>query len=641
MTDNIIPQFLSGVHNLLSDENIPADAMQDALNWITIDGKIQLAYGKVLVGAEGLAGDVKGLWWGYRTDGIKVLYAKAGTSIRYLNTTVTPNVWTDVVTGLDANDEYKFQNYSSLSGAFTYATGAGGLFKFHNANLGSYLNMASTAANFLGKCLIDKGRMLMYGLKTDPTGLYGSRIDAQNGTVYTTVTGETLATGDGVTTTFSGTLAFKGSNPLANVFGLQITTSPATVSITDNYNGIISGTGVTGTINYLTGAWSLTFTTAPAVAQTVLCTYQWENSNSKGITDFTKSSPRQASEGFILRQDEGGDAIQNVLLGVDGSYYSIKITNIYQLTLDSTDASPTNIVYRKDLGIANGKCAVSTGKGIIFMNTVNPNKPELTRLEKNPLGGNIEPNVLLPQFKWENYTYNDGAMETLGRYLIINCTKQGSLSNDTLLICDLSANTVDITSHGMKSITKDGSTLYGGSPLTQSVYKLLDGFDDDGYVLNNYGTLKGERMQTDRLKKTRRVRLKGHISKQQSYGLYCSYDDQPFIQVATVLGTGTYVNGSSPATVGTNLVGSDDVGGSAIIPSATVFPYFLQIKLKCPKYRKRAWKLVALGFGYVSLEMLSDFDILTFEERVPKAARLKQNVSLDGTQTDLSTPQKS
>lgn len=639
MSDNVIPQFISGVHNLLSDENVPADAYQDALNWSTIDGRAQLSYGKVLIGAEGLAGDTKNIWWGYRTDGVKVLYRKSGTVIQYLNTSVNPNVWTTIITGLGVDDEYSFQNYSSLSGAFTYATGLAGIYKFHNANLGSYLNMYDASKNFKGKNLIDKGRMFMYGLATDPTGLYGSRIDGQNSTVYTTVTNELLATGNGATTSFSGTLVFKGANPLANCFGLQISTNPVSVAITDNYNGIITGTGVTGTINYLTGAYTLVFTTAPLVSQTILCTYQWENSNVKGITDFTKSAPRLASEGFVLRQDEGGDAIQKVLLGIDGSYYSIKITNIYQLTLDTTDASPTNIVYRKDIGIQNGKCAVSTGKGIIFMNSVNPNKPELTRLEKNPLGGNIEPNVLFPQFKWENYAYDDGAMETLGRYLVINCNLQGSLSNDRLLVCDLSANTVDITSHGMKSIAKDGSALYGGSPLTQSVYKLFDGFDDEGYVLTNKLILKGERMGTDRLKKTRRLRLKGHISRQQSYDVYISYDDQSYILVGRVLGTGSYVNGASPATVGTSQVGSEDVGGSSIQSSAVVFPYYLEMKLKCPKYRKRTIKLIALGFGYVSLETLSDFDILTFEERIPKVFRLKQNVSLAGATVNVNTPQ--
>lgn len=58
--------------------------------------------------------------------------------------------------------------------------------------------MYDSTKNFKGKSLISTGRMIMWDVKAgtvnfDKTGLYGSRIDAQNSTVYTTVTGEALA----------------------------------------------------------------------------------------------------------------------------------------------------------------------------------------------------------------------------------------------------------------------------------------------------------------------------------------------------------------------------------------------------------------------------------------------------------------
>ena len=105
--------------------------------------------------------------------------------------------------------------------------------------------------------LIDKSRMFVVGVEKDPTGLYGSKIDGQS-INYTAVSNENIGTGNGVQTTFTGTLAFKGGNPLSMCFGLQITAG--SVSGKDDYNGKISGTGiVTGTINYVTGAYSITF----------------------------------------------------------------------------------------------------------------------------------------------------------------------------------------------------------------------------------------------------------------------------------------------------------------------------------------------------------------------------------------------
>ena len=52
------------------------------------------------------------------------------------------------------------------------------------------------------------------------------------------------------------------------------------------------------------------------------------------------------------------------------------------------------------------------------------------------------------------------------------------------------------------------------------------------------------------------------------------------------------------------------------------------------KYRKRTIKLVATGIGYISVEMYEDHRVMKFENRLPKMFRQKQNVSLNGENTD-------
>lgn len=633
MSDHIIQQLNSGVHNLEDNESIPKDAAQDALNWLHLDGKAEVVRGSTTLGAEGTAGKTNEVWFGYKTNGVKVPWRKAGTAIQYYN----GSTWVDVVTGLGADDDYTFANYSSLAGSFTFATGPGGIFKFVNANPGSYIDLYDSTKNFKGYCLIDKARMLMWGLTTDPTGLYGSFIDAQNGTVYTTVTNEVLATGDGVQTVFSGVLAFKGGNPKANCFGLSINTNPASVTATDGYIGVISGTGIAGTINYITGAYSLTFTTPPAGAAQIRASYQWENSNVKGITDFTKSATRLAGEGFILRQDEGGDAIQQVILGIDDSYYSIKEYSVYKYTPDSTDTKPTNDVFRKDIGVPTRRSATATGRGIVFMNTANPDKPELTVLEKNPLGDNILATPLLPHFKFENYNYDDVVVYAWGRYIVVACKLVGSLTNDRLLLCDLGKNTVDITYYNAASLAKDAGTLYAGSSFTMTVYKLFNGWDDNGQIVSNYWISKAEKYNSERLKKFRRERVQGQISQGQVIEVYASYDDAAFSLVGTIRGDGTYVDTSNPGAVGSQMVGEEMVGGEQ--DGEIIYPYFIEIKMKTPKFRKRTLKFVATGIGYASISYLMDWDILSFEQRLPKRYRLKQNVSLDGKSTDITPPE--
>jgi hypothetical protein len=722
MPDHELTLFKSGVNNLLQDENVPPDAAQDESNWVTQDGRLKLIGGRLPIGAEGVQGSIQGEIFGYKIDGTKIHWRKTSAGkIQYFDGAT----WQDVVTGLTATADYKFCNYSSLAGTFTYAFGIDGIYKFHNACPASYLAMYNAARNFKGFAFIDKGRTILWNRPEDKTGLYGSHIDAQNATVYTTETAANLASGDGSTKVFSGTLSGGGSpTGQINFFGFTpygqiaaaltvtninqstsaiVTTSGAhglsvgdkvvlqsvvgmtqinniigTVNgvvsstqfalnidssgftayasagtamkvevFTDNYLGALtSNLGGAGTINYITGAWSITFSTAPTnVSNNIQANYQQENSNIGGVTDFTKSSPRVAGEGFILPQDEGGDAILNVLIGQDGAYYSLKSQSCYQLTLDDTDISPTNIVYRRNIGMPFFRASISTNKGIVFINTANVEHPELTILSRNPISNFVEPVVLFPQFKFANYDYSDCNIDTWERYTILMCKSQGSLTNDTILLLDLAQGSVDIVNYNARTSTTDSGNLYIGSSVTQSTYEIFNGFDDVGLSIQNFWVSQGSvlrpliklrRFIPAALKKVRKLKLRGMIDANQSYSVYADYDDAGYQLVGTIRGDGPYVDYSQSQVVGGHFMGQGQVGGDI---TSTVYPYFTELKLKAPKFRKRTYKIVAEGIGYVDIDFIGDHDIMMFEDRLPKRYRQKQNVSLDGTQNDLPVPQ--
>lgn len=626
MADNQeIVLFKSGVHNLLPEEVIPQDAATDEKNWLSQDGRLLLVPGKLLIGAAGVAGSVTGEIFGYRTDGIKVHWRKIGAKIQYdAGTAAVPN-WVDVITGLTAAADYSFANYSSLAGAFTFAIGVDGIFKMNNANPASYIALYNASKNFKGLAIIDKGRMILWNRPEDKTGFYGSKIDPQNSTVYTTVTGEATAS-------LGGTLAFKAGGATRNAFGIQITLTGTGEVYTDKFNGILVGSlGGTGTINYITGAYTL------SNAGAGLANYQWEDSNVGGITDFTKSATRLAGEGFVFPQDEGGDPIMQVLIGPDAAYYSLKQQSAYRLSIDADDKGADNDVYRKNIGVASYRGAVSTGAGIIFMNVANPEKPEMTILEKNLVGDSVIPRVLFPQFKFANYAYDDCTFDTFDRYVIVACKSAGVSNNDTLLLTNVTAKTVDITNYSGRTFANDQGKMYMGSSIVQSVFLLFSGFDDDGFTIDNYWVGKGELFGTEDLKKYRKIRLKGGISINQSYEVYESFDDAGFQLVGTVLGSGSYVDYNSPQTIGSNVVGTSQVGGDTL---SDVYPYFLEIRLKkVPKFRKHKLKFVALGYGYASIELLNAIDVSVYEGKIPARYRQKQNVSLNGQTVDNAHPE--
>lgn len=634
MADHEITAFTKGVHNLISDEIIPTDAASDEKNFYTQDARLKLSYGRLRIGAEGAVGAVYGQIFGYKSDGTTVHWRKVGTKIQYFNGTA----WTDTVTGLTNNAEYFFTNYSSLAGTFTYAFGVDGIYKMHNAVPGSFNSMYNASINFKGYAFIDRGRTILWGRAEDKTGLYGSKIDRQDATVYTTVAGE-------ATTSLTGTLAFKGGGATRNCFAVTITITASGEVYTDNYRGVLTGSlGGTGTINYISGAYTL------SNAGVGTAGYQWEDSNNLGVTDFRKSATRLAGEGFVFPQDEGGDAIQRVLIGLDGAYYSIKSQSAYRLEIGPTDLasdpSSSNLVYRRQMGVPSLRSSVSMQKGIVFMNTSNVEKPELTLLQRNPVGGEIEPLVIFPQFKFSNYSYTDCTIETYERYIIIMCRSSASptANNDTILLCDLSGGTVDITEFSARTAASDAGLLYIGSSITQSVYQLYTGFDDDGLALSNFWDSKNELMPLPRrmivkfgstTKKVRKLRIKGHIDRTQNCEVYANYDDAGFQLVGTIRGGGTYVDATEPYVIGVSMVGVSQIGADV---TTNTFPFFIELKLKTPKFRKRKYRLVCTGIGYFDCELLTDVDIYHFENKIPKRFRSKQNVSLDGATTDLFVP---
>jgi len=333
--------------------------------------------------------------------------------------------------------------------------------------------MYDSTKNYKGKSIIVTSRMHMWDLPTDKTGHYGSYIDAQDSTVYTAVSGE-------ATTSLSGTLAFKAGDAKRTCFGVTLTITSSGEVYTDNYNGVLTGSlGGTGTINYTSGAYTVSNPGVGTVA------YQWEMTNNKGVTDFTKSATRTAGQGFVFRQDEGGDAIL-AIVNNNGVYYSLKTNSTYALTIASTDTTATNIVFRRNMGIPFWRALVNTNKGIMFMDTANPEKPQLTILQPNAVGDNLEPATLAKQFDFSEYIWDACAMATYSEYIVFSGRTSDSGTNNKLFLYNVRRNTVDILPYFAKTIQTDLGRLFIGDTTTDNVYEILSGYDDDNQLIENY-----------------------------------------------------------------------------------------------------------------------------------------------------------
>lgn len=625
--------YTSGVQNKIPDEEITQDASSDSLSWITLDGQIELSRGRQEEGIDNTAssGGIYGEIFAPQNDGTKIHFRKKNTKIQYLNT--ANDTWTDVITGLTDEALYFFAPYSSLAGNYVYAGGPDGLYKINVANPGSYKDMYDATKNYKGYILINESRSFMWNIyapNVDKTAIYLSKIDPQ-GTNYSTVTNENL--GASGSTNYSGTLAQATGKRFVFALNITGTTGAGVETFTDNGNGILtSDAGGTGTINYATGAYNITFN-AVTTAGNVEADYQYEDSNSGGLTDFTFSAPRVAGEGDFIPQEYLGEPIQNVI-PFDNKYYSFKTTSVYELDLTADDTNASNTVYRADIGIASPRGVVATGRGIAYIDMANPSVPILSMLVRNPVGGNLEPINLTPLFKWENYEFDDLVMETWGENIVLSAKTIGSESNDRLFLVNTSQKySVDISYYGVNTFAKNSGLLYGGSSLAEVVYELFSDFDDLGQVVENYWEGKAENYNDDILKGFRFLQFKGLIDPNQNIEVYVDYDNNGYSLVGTIRGDGTYVDTSAPQLIGNRMVGTEEIGGGG--DSTTVYPYICQLRVKTPKFRVRKLKFIATDFGYVSIQWQKDVDLLTFRQKLPPKYRSKQFVSLDGTQTDL------
>ena len=105
--------------------------------------------------------------------------------------------------------------------------------------------------------------------------------------------GQVIGTGDGTTINFTGTLT-------TPVLPGSVLINAGALTGTDNTSGVISGGGISGTINYASGAISVTFTTAPATGVQVLVDYN--TNDSSGIAGIPFNMTGLPPCGYLLME---------------------------------------------------------------------------------------------------------------------------------------------------------------------------------------------------------------------------------------------------------------------------------------------------------------------------------------------------
>lgn len=618
MRNHIVKNFISGLISSIEPSSLPDGAYSAVNNFITEGDKCSLRRGQLLI--EDDAGAGKSRVYIAENRGTQVKFKRSGKGLYY-----DSNGWVEIGTDLFSTDEdndVSFAEYHGIAGDQVWVCSPKvGPLKIMTANPGSYSDQSDTTKNYKGYIKIKQNAMFLWGRIKDISALYRSHIDI--GENHTAVANENIGTGDGTTKTFATTLAFKAGGAKRTCFGISAKDASVVESFTDNYDGTLTGdAGGTGTINYMTGAISITFNTAPANLDAITCTHNWEDATSDGIADFTESATRLASEGFFygIRQDAGGE-LMNVLT-YKNIEYCIHKHNIWAVTLPADDTTYTNTLFRKNIGIPHWRGAVPTGEGIYMVDDSDEKDPKIRLLTYEQGSTEVIPISISDAIDLTDYRFNLACLFQFGEYILIACRHKDHDYNDTVFLyhrAGIAKGAWDKLDYTALNFGIYDGALWSGDSLTDNVYELFSGTDDDDSKILNHLILNLTDLDFDGLKKTKQLVISGNIGPDQEMTVSGAFDNAPFVELGTILGSGSYVDTGTSVAVGARTLGRDEAGGGGA--DITAYNYVKKIKLQQDKFKEVKLKFEATEIGWADISEITYKDIRIKSRKLPTKYR--------------------
>jgi hypothetical protein len=577
VVDFTVNRFLGLVTNVADPKEVQKGVAIDNLNWLTgaFNDHIELRPGMKLLGLQRLTelGKISGMGVGIQNDGTQRLFWSHGRKVKYYDhvTDLPVEVGSNLLPASADGEDVSFEYYNGIAGAFEYLSSPNSsIYKIPIANPASAIDLQS--ATYKGKIKIKQGRTFLWDNKvtstgfTDKTGLSLSYIDKALFTDFTSVSAEAFGTGDGTTKTFNHTASAVTSK--RSGFGFVVTDGVET--FLDNKNGVMIGSaGGTGTVNYATGAVSVTFNTAPILSAAITVNYQWEDATSTGIADFTFSSTRTAGQGNYFRQDDGGGNLMTVM-SFNTKEYCLHLLKTWLLEIGADDTDATNLIYRNRVGIPYWLAACETGDGIVYLDYTDKNNPEIKRLQigssEYPASTEVLPNPLSVALNLSPYEFDYALVQEWGNYYLLSCQEKvlGTANNynGVTFVYHKTAKAWDKLNYFVSRFAILDGKLYGGDSISNNVFELFSGADEDGNIIDNFWTSGQMNLGAEGRKRFYRFLIDGYINQAQDFDIFISYDNGAFTKVGNINGTAGYVDSSLGTMVGNTTVGTDVVGSS-------------------------------------------------------------------------------
>lgn len=383
----------------------------------------------------------------------------------------------------------------------------------------------------------------------------------------------------------------------------------------DDQNGkMVSNLGSKGTVDYITGAYSVTFSSPPINGQPILSSHYEEDSTNRGILDFSFTpGGRTNGQGHYFAQSDGSDSLQTIC-SLSNIFFCFHKLKTWQLQIPSDDTQSTNLIFRDKVGIPYWRSAIGTGDGIVYVDTLNGSYPVIRLLtvtystsSYNPL---VVPESISNQLDLTLNGFDRAVVYEWGNYYLVSAKEMHNgvfdTNNDVVYIYNKITGYWDKLDYRVNVFANYNGMLLGGDSGSSNVFVLFSGFDDDGYPIQNYWCSAPSLLGVVGTKRFNRFYFRGYIVPSQSIDVYFSYDNSNWVKKFTLKGNSEYVSLGEPIEVGGQTVGSQVIGGGGNI---TAYPFEAEFPVGSDIFERVAVKFVATGIGYVEIDSYAFKDI--------------------------------
>lgn len=638
--------FKYGLFNKLPAEEIPDGAAYDEVNWLVKKGKIELNRGYAPLGTELTgSGRVTGLRVGRRQDGTEIPFYTYNSKVKYYSAALADWVeigsdilGTGVINSAGIAEDISMERFDSRAGHQIWLNSPhSGPKKIMVTNPGDYADMYDSTKNYKAYLSIFGNQAFNFNIGgLDRNVVRLSYIETRNTSDYTQIVAEAIGTGDATTKTFTGTLGFKVSHLTRSALDVSMTDTNETFS--EDLNGnLIGNLGGTGTINYMTGVFSITFFTAPAALAALTATYRWvDETAAGGIANFIVPGSRVSGDPNVFRQDTGGDT--KAIFSLQEHRFCGHTKAFYDLTLNLDDTENTNNIFRENIGIPFLRAGYSTPEGIYTVDTSDDNNPRFVLISYSSASTDIKPKVISDDLNLVPYSFDQLVIFAYNDFILYSCRKTTSPYNDTTFVYNKVFGTFDKLDYAVSAYDIYQGTLIGGDSLSNNVFTLFSGLDADTVFVYNYwlsgisklGTInsRGKRYPIRQQKKVKKVSLEGEIGPDQTIRMFVSLDRAPFVEIVDkngrsfINGQGDYVDRSQRVNIGSPTIGKTDIGDGSDIPlGIEAYHYEREISFGQDKFMDIQIKFDCTGLGYASIIDLEFRDIRLKQDKPIRRCR--------------------